>query len=167
MKVSDGAIRPAQSSEAAALSAIALRSKAYWGYSRDFMDRCREELSYSGNQLASDGYSFQVFEAAEGIRGFYAIEWQQPTIGQTSVGEAHACELEALFVDPPYIGHGIGKALMDHAKSSARERGIHRIIIQGDPNAAKFYCIAGGVHTGDRESGSIAGRSLPVFEIAL
>jgi len=164
---SGGAIRPALSSEAAALSALALRSKAYWGYSHDFMDRCREELSYSGDQLLSDGYSFQVLEASAEVRGFYAIEWQQAVRHQSGVGEANACELEALFVDPPYIGRGIGRALVEHAKSAARERGIRRIIIQGDPHATSFYCGVGGVRTGDRESGSIAGRILPVFEIAL
>jgi hypothetical protein len=37
-------IREAVSSEAALLSALAMRSKAYWGYSSDFMEKCRAEL---------------------------------------------------------------------------------------------------------------------------
>jgi hypothetical protein len=43
-------IRPARVDEAHLLSDLALRSKAYWGYSPELIEQCREELSYSEEQ---------------------------------------------------------------------------------------------------------------------
>jgi hypothetical protein len=56
---------------------------------------------------------------------------------------------------------------MDHAKKRVVELCGHVLTIQSDPNAERFYRAAGGVFTGTRESGSIRGRYLPVFEILL
>ena len=38
-------IRDAVTNEAEHLSDIAMRSKAYWGYSDAFLEKCRDELS--------------------------------------------------------------------------------------------------------------------------
>lgn len=38
-------IRPATPDEALAITRVALRSKAYWGYSTDFMESARSELT--------------------------------------------------------------------------------------------------------------------------
>ena len=38
-------------------------------------------------------------------------------------------------------------------------------MIQGDPNASKFYEAAGARLVGTRESGSVPGRDLPLYEI--
>ena len=40
-------IRRANVSEVESLSDIAYRSKAHWGYTREFMDACRDELTLS------------------------------------------------------------------------------------------------------------------------
>ena len=47
-------LRPARVDEAGLLSDLALRSKAHWGYSPEFIERCRTELCYSKQQLSSD-----------------------------------------------------------------------------------------------------------------
>jgi hypothetical protein len=41
------------------------------------------------------------------------------------------------------------------------------ITVQSDPNAAGFYSHCGGVAVGERESGSVAGRMLPLFELRI
>jgi len=74
-------------------------------------------------------------------------------------------ELVALFVTPARIGTGMGRRLMAHAVEAARERGAARIVIQGDPNVAPFYLAGGAERIGERESCSIPGRCLPLFEI--
>lgn len=148
-------IRPADASEAEGLSALAMRSKARWGYSVEFMDACREELTYSADYIRKN----PVFVAESGAKivGFYALE-------RVSGSEA---ELTAMFVEPEHIGCGVGRALITHAKATARSQGIEAIIIQGDPNAVAFYQAAGGVSCGERESGSLPGRMLPLFRIRL
>ena len=47
-------IRSARVQEAKEISALAMRSKAYWGYSKEFMEACREELTVTPEHINSD-----------------------------------------------------------------------------------------------------------------
>jgi GNAT superfamily N-acetyltransferase len=139
------------------LSELALRSKAHWGYSTEFMAAVRAELSYNEKQIQSEQARFYVLEQAGRAVGFYSLAHQSRT----------DIELDALFVEPEHIGKGFGRLLIEHAKSTAAKMGATRLVIQGDPNAERFYLAAGGVVTGTRESSSIPGRFLPTFAIDL
>lgn len=150
-------IRSAEPGEAAMLSALALRSKSYWGYSSAFIDSCRDELAYRGEDIQSNRFRFAVAEVDEVCMGFYALR-------RVSSEEI---ELEALFVEPGQIGKGYGRRLIDHAKAEAAAWGAARLIIQADPHADAFYRAAGGKVIGQRESESIGGRLLPLFAISL
>jgi N-acetylglutamate synthase-like GNAT family acetyltransferase len=150
-------IRQARVDEAQLLSDLALRSKAHWGYSREFIESCRAELSYGEAQLLSEQMRFFVLENAQRVVGFCALALQSGT----------EIELEALFVEPAFIGRGFGRLLIEHAKSAAAAMGGTQLIIQGDPNAERFYLAAGGVCTGRRESASIPGRYLPTYAVSL
>ena len=146
-------IRRIRRSEAGFLSELALRSKAYWGYTREFIEACRDELT-----VDEDHYeNFFCAEQDDTLVGYY---------GMTPIDETRV-ELEALFVEPSAIGRGIGKALIQHAIATASGRGAKRMQIQGDPNATAFYVAAGARQVGERASGSIPGRRLPLFEIEL
>jgi hypothetical protein len=46
-------------------------------------------------------------------------------------------------------------------------RGFRVLEIQGDPNAARFYERVGARRIGERESASVPGRMLPLFELAV
>lgn len=148
-------IRSAKSSEAKLLSALALRSKACWGYQPEFIEACRQELTYSSQDIEKN--HFFVGELNGRIIGFVALEVISPT----------AVELEALFIDPPYINRGYGRELIDYAKSIAKKLGRKIAIIQGDPHAKNFYLKMGGKFIGELESTSISGRYLPLFVIDL
>ena len=50
-------IRPAQAREAEALTAIALKTKAYWGYPADTLESWRQELTVSTERSPSDQVS--------------------------------------------------------------------------------------------------------------
>ena len=153
----EAVIRRADPSESELLTELAMRSKACWGYSEEFMEACRAELSVSGTDIVSSRIHYFVAELENSIVGFYALE----RLSETEF------ELEALFVEPHQIGKGHGRRLIEHAKEQAREMGAQSMSIQGDPNAAHFYRAAGGVQIGHRESESIPGRYLPEFRIAL
>jgi N-acetylglutamate synthase-like GNAT family acetyltransferase len=150
-------IRPARVEEARLLSDLALRSKAHWGYSAEFIEQCREELSYSEQQLRAEHMRFFVIESLQRVAGFYALKRLS----------ANEMELEAMFVEPASIGEGFGRLLIDHAKSVASAMGAKRLVIQSDPYAQHFYVAAGGVVIGTRESASIPGRFLPTLAIEL
>lgn len=148
-------IRKAQLSESKLLSSLALRSKAYWDYSKEFLSACCQELTYSQQDIQDN--HFYVAEINHKVIGFFALEI-------LSKGEI---ELAALFVDPAYVKQGYGRKLLDRAKLIARELKCKTIIIQGDPNAKSFYLKVGGKLIGERESASIPGRYLPMFKIDL
>ncbi len=148
-------LRHARPDELAALTALARRSKAHWGYSEAFMDACREALTVEP-QLLLDG-EVVLAQGPEGPLGFYALGWL----------DERDVELDLLFIEPAAIGQGIGRRLVEHAKQAARARGRRRMIVQGDPHAEGFYRAMGGERAGERASASIQDRMLPVFVIDL
>lgn len=128
-------LRRATAEDAAAMSALALRSKAHWGYSPATIDTWREALHVDPAKLASR----HAFVATQGdaIAGFYAI-----TPG------GHAWVLEDLWVDPSHMGQGIGRLLMRHALATAWEGGAQLVTADADPNAEAFYVACGGKRVG-------------------
>jgi len=150
-------IRKADPIESGLLSSLALRSKAYWGYSDEFIELCKTELTYPAEMLKNDKYLFIIAEDVNEIIGFYAIQW----LNATSV------ELEALFVEPKNIGKGYGRVLLKHAVKLAAGSGAKTMNIQSEPNAEQFYISAGGKKIGECESSVMPGRYLPLYEILL
>ncbi|MEO1298031.1 MAG: GNAT family N-acetyltransferase [Cyanobacteria bacterium J06636_16] len=150
-------LREAKPEDAPVLSKLAMHSKAYWGYSDEFMEACREELTTTPEKIRDSAFHFVVAEISQKIVGFYGVE-------RLSLQQF---ELEALFVDPLHIGSGIGRALMTHAKHYIAAYCGNTLLIQGDPNAEGFYRAVGAQYIGDRESASIPGRLLPVFSISI
>ena len=148
-------IRPARAAEAGSLSELALRSKGFWGYSQEFLEACRRELSVDAQYMSK--HPVMVIENSAEPVGFYSLERMSDT----------EVELGLLFVLPGSIGRGFGRQLIEHAKQLATESGYTSMLIQGDPNAASFYHAAGGEPAGMSPSGSIPGRMLPLFRITL
>ena len=151
-------LRTATTTDAHVISELALRSKAHWGYSPEFMQACHQELTHTPEQILHVDSIYVVAEAQDKtVVGFYALQRQSGSL----------FELDALFIEPEFIGRGIGRQLVEHAVDEARRRGGLRLQIQGDPHAQSFYLAMGGRLIGERKSGSIAGRNLPLFEIDL
>ena len=148
-------IRRALPSEVEYLSGLASRSKSYWGYSNQFMKACLEELTV--DECYIENNPTFVIEAGGNTIGFYALEH----ISNSEV------ELSFLFVDPAFIGKGYGRKLITHAQEEALHLGYNKMIIQGDPNAERFYRSAGGLLVSTRKSASIPNRELPIFHINL
>lgn len=146
--------RTARADEAPLLSDLALRSKGHWGYSPEFLESCRAELTYSP-QLCASG-TVVVAERAHQVLGFYRLIADEPEFG-----------LESLFVDPPAIGTGVGRALLGRALREAEALGAQAVSLVADPNAEPFYASQGAVRTGEVPSASIPGRMLPLMRFDL
>jgi len=141
-------IRPARPEEAAALSELCFRSKAYWGYDDAFMDACREELMVNPSEI--ERRRVTVAELNGTIVGLYALDDDPPT-----------GDVGLFFVSPEAIGTGVGRVLWDAMIARAREFGFKSLSIDADPNAEGFYLRMGAVRVGEAPSGSIPGRVLP------
>ena len=61
-RAEDYRVRRAGPGDAAALSSLAFRSKASWGYDIEFMKRCRQELTYSGDDIEAPRFRFRICE---------------------------------------------------------------------------------------------------------
>lgn len=121
------------------------------------MQQCHTELTWSAEQIAAQRFDFQSCYCGEELVAFYALNYI----------DDQTAELEALFVEPGLIRSGIGRRMIEHAISRAASGRVTRIIIQGDPHAERFYLAIGAVRYGSRESSSVPGRQLPLFEIRL
>jgi N-acetylglutamate synthase-like GNAT family acetyltransferase len=150
-------VRAARLDDASDLSALAWRSKAYWGYEQSFLNACRDELTYSDEQINSAQFEFHAFELKQDIVAFYALEFDSSSVA----------ELEAMFIEPDFIGCDLGRELFSHATSRCQARAISRLLIQADEFAADFYITMGAIQCGSRESGSIIGRHFPLFEFKI
>ncbi len=155
-------LRPAQAGDAAVLSDLAFRSKAFWGYSDSLMAAFREELTLTEAQATQ-----AVVADVDGVlAGFYLLG---PVTGALPAADRSEVEsgvpvgeLQMLFVEPDFIGAGVGRVLFQAAVSAALTRGWRRLYIEADPQAAGFYEQVGAVTVGER-LGSVPGRILPLL----
>ena len=148
------AIRPGRPDEAAALSALCFRSKAHWGYDEAFMALCRPTLEVQPQAIRAG----EVLVAADDDRPV--------GVAQVAVSGTIA-DLALLFVEPAWIGRGVGKRLFQAAAAAARDRGCAWLEILADPNAAAFYAAMGAAAAGEAPSDAIPGRLLPLYRLAL
>lgn len=133
------------------LSRLMLRSKAHWGYDPSFLDACAAELSLSPQDIAE---STVIVATREGqLAGVAKV-----------TGDQETAELSKLFVDPAFIGTGLGRHLFDWCVATAKDMTAHRMTIESDPQAAPFYVKMGAQVIGTVPSGSIPGRHLPLLE---
>jgi GNAT superfamily N-acetyltransferase len=147
-------IRPAIPEEAEAISALALRSKAHWGYTPEQMSVFVGELTLSPPEISRR--RTHVLEENGRIIGFYTLETRSD----------EDIELEHVFVDPSRLRSGVGTALFRHACAAAQAAGFRRLLIQSDPNAAGFYESL-GARLESYIPSSIPGRTLPFYRLVL
>ena len=151
----DPTIRRARPAEAGVLSALALRSKAYWGYDAEFLAACRADLTLTADDITTS--TVYVCDGVDAPLGFYRLVLPDDGIA----------ELDALFVDPAAMGQGIGRRLWRHAVATARELECSEMIWQSDPQAEGFYLAMGARRAGESESTVMPGRMLPLMRFGL
>jgi GNAT superfamily N-acetyltransferase len=143
-------IRRARPGEAESLTALALRSKAHWGYDAEFLETVRELLTFTERDLADE--LVYVLDAGREHVGVYRL-----------TGDPPEGELSDLWLDPRFIGRELGRRLFRHAIDTARAHGYRTLVIESDPNAEGFYAAMGAARIGERLSPS--GRTLPLMLI--
>lgn len=129
-------IRRARVGEAAALTAIAQASKAYWPYSASQIAAWQEALTIT-DPLIESGLTWVASDDG-GMAGLYVLAPARPH-----------WTLEHFWVLPERMRQGIGRALLGHALSTALQGGASGILIDADPNAESFYQACGATRTGE------------------
>ena len=141
-------IRRARPDEADALTALATRAKAHWGYDAEFMARVIDAMTISAADI--EAHQVWLLEDASGrVVGFHRVIPGDPA------------EVEDMWVEPDAMGHGHGRRLFEHAVAIARSLGASALELDADPNAAGFYERMGMERIGETPSTLIPGRALP------
>ena len=143
-------IRDALEQDVELLTRIAFAAKGHWGYPPEWLELWRDELVIDVDTLAS--CSVWVATVDDRPAATIGLSWDDVP------------EVEFLWVDPAFIGRGLGSALIDHARAAARDRGVATLKVVADPNAVGFYERQGAVRVGSEPS-TPAGRVLPVYDL--
>lgn len=146
-------VRAGTEGDFARLREIAVEAKGHWGY-----DRARvEDWAKDGDFEAESLRAREVYVAeADGA----AIGWGA-LIMRGEIGW-----LEDLWVDPPWIGRGVGRLLFEHVAERARGLGARRLEWEAEPNAAGFYRRMGAAYVRPSEV-TEWGRVLDVLGVEL
>ena len=142
-------VRSASAADAPRMREIACASKGYWGYDEERLRTWSAALEYSSR------HEHWVAECDGAVAAYASLV--PPDEG--------VCELDDLWVDPPFIGRGIGSVLFAHAVDHARALGARAVRLEAEPDALGFYERKGAHVVGSRTSSW--GRELPVMELEL
>lgn len=145
-------IRSAKVQDCHLLSNLAYKSKAYWGYTEDFLQQCKDDLTVTKEYIEKN--PVYVMESDNKIVAFYSF-----TI--------HKKKLDTLFIDPDYIGKGLGRMIWDHLLTKAKELGISEFTLDSDPNAEGFYLKMGAKNIGFTPSTVFPDRHLPLMKVSV
>ncbi len=147
-------LRHACPSDLPVLTELALRSKAYWGYTEAFVEACRNE--FVANIDAAEPGQIAVGYVGNKPIGFVQVEIKERT-----------AELMMLFIEPTHIGKGYGGRLFQWAVAKSTDAGATRMMIEADPYAAGFYEKVGAHRIGTVPSVSFPDRGLPWLQLDL
>lgn len=129
-------VRRGRPDEAPALTALARRAKASWGYPDAWLAQWDDELAFTPAYIASE--HVWVAEADGRIAGVLALETRDE--GWT---------IDRLWVDPDAQGAGIGRLLVAEALAHARREPRGDIDVLSDPFAEPFYLKLGAARAGE------------------
>ena len=138
-------------SDAKTLTEIALKSKAFWGYSRELIESWRADLTVTSKTIQT----CQVYKCMvdKVVVGFYVL----------NTAKENLVKLEMLFVLPLFIGKGIGKKLLAHALNKVTISKVKTIELVADPNAIPFYKSQGFL-VKEQIGSAILGRFLSLMQ---
>lgn len=149
-------IREADPGDAAALSALARRAKAHWGYPDEWLRTWSGDLTISSEYLAAH-------------RGFVAVAEGSPIGVCVLEVDGTVGTLEHVWIAPENQGTGVGRALVARALEAASRAGAVGVSVLSDPFAEAFY-----LRLGARRTSSVPapmpgepGRMLPRLEFTL
>ncbi len=146
-------LRRCSAHDARVLTRIAHAAKASWGYGADLLALWDADLTIEPAFV--ERHEVWAAVSHDEIVGFSAV-----------TGEGPVREIEHLWVDPGWMGRGVGRLLVEHLVTRTRAAGVEEVRVVSDPNAAGFYRRLGARDVGERSS-LPAGRRLPVLVFGL
>ncbi|HUH21131.1 MAG TPA: GNAT family N-acetyltransferase [Gaiellaceae bacterium] len=146
-------IRAGTEGDVPRLRQIAVDAKAHWGY----------DLAQVEDWALGGDFDPESMRARE----VYVAEVEGAPVGWASlIPRGEVAWLEDLWIDPPWIGRGVGRLLFEHVAGRARELGASQLEWEAEPNAHGFYERMGATYVRDSEV-TEWGRVLDVLGVEL
>ncbi len=155
MTVPSTHLRDALPEEHGELTRIAHAAKGFWGYPESYLRLWKPDLTFTPEYIAHHRVRCAVREKR--ILGVIAL---------VPLQEDGPWEVDHLWVDPEAMGLGVGRRLLEDARTWCQSQGIERLQIASDPDAEAFYRHLGAVPVGSLPT-LIVGRTLPLLELRL
>jgi GNAT superfamily N-acetyltransferase len=153
MGVSAISVRRARPHEGTRLTDLAVRAKSHWGYSEEFLESARADLTIDADTIRSA--RIYVVERRRATIGFYGL-----------LGNPPHGRLEWMFLEPEAIGRGYGRWMSNDAVQRAKTADFTELRIESDRFAEPFYEAMGATRTGVTAS-PVDGAPLPLFKFDL
>ena len=148
-------VRPAQASDASALTAIAQTAKRHWGYPEPWLEAWAPVLTIAPDYLAR--HTVLVAERDGVPVAFVAL-----------VDAGTHWGLDHLWILPEHQGHGLGRRLFTLAVDEARARRPGVLRIEAEPFALGFYERCGARQVGTVPAPVLGTpRDLPLLELVV
>lgn len=136
------------------LTVITKKSKAFWGYDEQQMEKWDDLLTITPDYILKNETYKLVLENE--IVGYYSL----------LKVDSQTLKIDNLFISPVFIGKGLGKKLMADIFERAKLNSYSSIILDSDPNAEDFYSHFGFIKI-DHIKTSVKNRFLPVMKKTL
>jgi GNAT superfamily N-acetyltransferase len=146
-------IRAVRPDEGERLREIAIASKSHWGYEESQVRDWAAQGDFSAEALAAK--EILVAEADGRAVGF-----------ATLISKGGLCVLDDLWLEPGWIGRGLGSKLFEACARRARQLGATRLEWEAEPHAVGFYDKMGGRYLRDSDQTPF-GRVIPVMGLDL
>lgn len=148
-------LRPASTSDAAALTVIAQTAKRHWGYPEPWLEAWAAVLTITPEYVQNN--TLLVAERDGAPVAFVGL-----------VDEGTHWQLDHLWVLPEHQGHGLGSQLFDAALEVVRAQRPGVLRIEAEPFALGFYKRCGARQVGTIPAPVLGtARELPLLELAV
>ena len=146
-------LRRAEHGDVERLRAITVAAKAHWGHDLEWVESWVAAGDFA--QVAVGRGEAWLAELYGDVAGWSALQT-----------DGDVAWLEDLWVDPPYMGRGVGRALFLDAAARARAAGAVRLDWEADLDAVGFYERMGARRVRDSNVTEL-GRILPIMALDL
>lgn len=144
-------VEKAKITDAEKLTSLTLKSKAYWNYAEEQIEKWRPELTITAAYIdKNEMYKLIIDDQLIAYYAYFRLDKGK-------------VKLDNMFITPEFIGMGYGKLLMMDFMNRVKRSGYTKIMLDADPNAKGFYEKLGFSAVG-RIKSSMPNRFLPVME---
>ena len=129
--------RDAKLSDFDLLKSICIRSKGYWGHSKEWLDELSAFFEVNEDYVVKGWIRLVLLDGE--VIGFYGFELE----------ELGKLKLDHLWLLPDFIGGGIGRTVWLEVLAHAKREGFESFVLDSDPDAAGFYERMGAEKIGE------------------